>query len=236
MARRFRRSRRRRPSRRARRVTRRTRRRSRTGIRKQRLGYLLPDVITCSLPYNTGGVTLATGGTTEYVMSGNSVFDPDATGGSSGSCMLFEELRAIWGTYIVKSSSIAVTLFNNMSPANQAGMGKLIIVPTTGAGNLTGVYSIEDILEMKNAKEYNWGLYQRPPTIRHRASTTKVLGPIGADPFQISGSPTSNPSLNWYWHVITVNSDESTTTSGQTRWIKMVYNVEFSERLPVLGI
>lgn len=195
----------------------------------------MPDVISVSLPYATGGLTLATGGTTEYVMSGNSVYDPDFTNGSTGSAMLFDQLTAIYNSYRVKSSSIAVTLFNNMSPASVAGMGKLIVVPTIATTLLTGSYSIEDILEMKHCRQIDFGLYQKPPTLRHRMSTNVVLGPLGSDPFDSTGGILSNPVTNWYWHIITVNSDESVTTSTQQRWIKMVYNCDFSERTPVFG-
>lgn len=190
---------------------------------KSSMGAFPPGVETTLTYCETVSITTTSGVNDFYVWSGNSLFDPNVTGGGSQPFGL-DQWGAIYNRYLVYGSqcTLEVCLSTTPSTAEQYTF-KLTLVPfaqTTGLSSLG-----EDVVaEMPFAKTKTCNVYSEGTgnKLTSYASTAKVFGVPNAyvdldDSF--SALFTANPTRAWAWwvKVNSMSDDQSVTYKVRIR-------------------
>lgn len=164
---------------------------------------------------------------TQYVFRGNSLFDPNYTGGGHQP-LYFDQYAAIYGKYRVMGCSIRI---DSVSCAGTSA-AYFVCFPSTETSAFT---SISQVLEQGRAKAPRiLPIAQRGPTgyLKSYCSTRKVLGltktqvmdddnaaSVGATPIQV-----------WYWNLLWESTD-AVTNIQINGVVKLTYYVQFFDRL-----
>jgi hypothetical protein len=162
-----------------------------------------------------------------YAFSGNSVYDPNATG-TGHQPRGFDQYGALYEKYRVLSSQITVRAING----NSVSGVYCVITPTTNVLSAT--------IPHQEVREYPYSKTVKTPlavasrvgySLKVGMSTTEILGlnkmELNSD--NHAALVTTNPASRWWWHV-TVASVDLTTTIAISYSVEIEYQVEFYDR------
>jgi hypothetical protein len=160
---------------------------------------------------------------TDTVVSGNSVFDPLASIGSTQP-PLFDQLAAVYRDYVVISSTARIA---PMSPTNAAGdrQFRCAIAPRH---ETTAFSTISDMVSQAYSVHKLYSIPGPLGKLAMAVATSKFLGL--RDVYQASSSTAvfctsvvgSNPSNEWYWHI-----GCQTPTVGTDIKVQLDFEVEY---------
>lgn len=173
--------------------------------------------------------TQASGNVGDNVYRGNSIFDPDLTG-TGGQPLGFDQWAALYATYTVLGSKCEVTSMANGGTSTNTMAG---CVPT----NFSTAFSTGDQERMQETPYSKI----RPVVmgansvgqayVSNYMSTNKMLGVVRAYT-QISdlasSNVTTNPSVQWFWHV--VNYVPGLATQSLIQEVKITFFVVLETR------
>lgn len=188
-------------------------------------GFGFPDEMTTHLKYNQ---TLAWSAVSFYYQfRGNSVFDPDYTGGGNQP-NFYDNLNVVYGKYKVMSSTITVS-FQNLSatiPARVLVMASDIVTLPTNSLNAAG---------NNNASLKHLGVLNGAGTIQTITKTMSTAKINGKDQKHIKDSDqyeslvTASPADAWFWNIMVDSYDFANVTTGYMD-VKITYTVRFTDR------
>lgn len=190
-----------------------------------------PDRLFVKLKYcERVSLAHAAGIATEYVMSGNSLYDPrTAVGGHQP--YAFDQWSAFYRYYTVHGSAIKVQLINTTIVNNPMDMA---VVPSPINTIVTADISspVEEMpyCKYKIAQVYTSGT--NSCMVRNYMSTAKIWGvkPVAIDAEDTYGASTSsNPVNEWWWIIVTQPTDETTAITSHAI-IELTYYAEFNTR------
>lgn len=158
-----------------------------------------PNSISACFRYADQITITTTGGVGfQYAFRGNSLFDPDFTGGGHQPYG-FDQWSAIFQRYVVFASWIRVNLtIDSPLPC------KFALVPTSLDNSVVTTDTFESLLEMPRAK---WRLGQSSTgqdnqSLTHYASTTSIMGQAPGlieNDDNLYALTNANPANPWYW-------------------------------------
>jgi hypothetical protein len=176
---------------------------------------------------------------TDYVFSGNGIFDPNITG-TGGQPVNFDDWAAIYGRYRVYGSKISVD-FTNTGTTTSTGQMLFCLAPrhtTTAVTTLNAWLSAASNLYAKHTQFTSSSTTSRGtnPFISSRISVQDILGYKTSaidDDDTLQALTSANPNHQFYWHLMTQMTDQ---TSSQTTYmtVRIEYDVEFFDRLDTL--
>lgn len=184
------------------------------------------DSLYVKLRYTQTDSFTTTGGISVYnVYHGNSIYDPNYTGGGTQP-YFFDQWATLYGKYTVVGSSIRSRMFNNGAVAMPL---EVTVVPSTDG---TGYGSQLLISEQPYATNKQGQVSTVAPIIKKYMSTAKILGihrsQVYDDP-ACSAAVTTDPATPWFWHVFASPMDNSTTMTILVR-TTLTYYVRFFRR------
>lgn len=160
---------------------------------------------------------------------GNGMFDPEVVIGGSQP-FGFDQYSAIYRKFYVKSSEISVIANWN---ANTESNGCLLV---WADANPTDPTSIKVATERCIANGGKFKYINNAPTgstlVKHKAYTKKILK-SGMDEDNNHGTGSTDPTEQWYWHVVNTNED-ATVARGARLMIDVKYESVWTE--PILNI
>lgn len=178
-----------------------------------------PDRARVRLAYGERFTFTSSTVTGSQIMRGNSVFDPDWTGGGSQPAD-FDLFAAKYFTYRVISSAIKLTLFSNSTASSM----RFALFPTN---NTTSVVDIPDAVSNSRCINFAVNGGQAMTQVTHFAKTSTIIG--NSERTASEASTAGNPTQNWYWHISYRPFDDSTSTTVYCD-LSMVYDVEFFDK------
>jgi len=194
------------------------------------LPYLAPDKIRVKLPYNARVTMTCTSGALAYnIMSGNSVYDPEVTGGGHQALglddwdNLYKQYRVLASTLTIDPASVGTT-----APTQTV---QYTVFPTLQS-SVYAASNLDSIGEQYGAKN---GIYNNDNIRRltYRATTMQIASvkrnTVEED--DTFGAFTSaSPASQWYWHFYVQPIDLSSTLTMYAR-TRVVYEVELYGRV-----
>jgi len=196
-----------------------------------------PDRERVTLVYvDTVARTCASVTGTDYVFSGNGLFDPDITG-TGNQPINFDDWSAIYLRYRCYGSRIEVNCVTGGS-ATGTGMFQLALAPRHLSTALSTLSSQNSAIGQLYAQSsfYNGGMTTSSAhTLVQRSSitTAKILGYKTSaidDDDTLQAQTSANPSHQWYWHLMASMVDQSATGTIYYH-VKIFYDVEFFDRI-----
>lgn len=212
---------------RRRRVVRRSRRSMpRTGVVSRVVGF--PEIFQTHLRYQQSFTSVATAALQAF--RGNSVFDPDFTGGGNQP-NYFDNLAALYGRYRVFSSSIKVTIINSSTtvPLRWALFPSDLSTGGTNVANASGnPYCKTGVVSQITGS-------RSVVTVKSSCSTAKINGKtksqiMGSDSYQAIVS--ANPGDEWFWVFQIEDLSLASAMSVAVDFV-ITYNVRFSDKVNV---
>lgn len=209
------------------------------------LGYLFPPRLRMKLPYviNSTQVT-ANAPYFEWVMRGNSLYDPDYTG-TGHQALGFDQLFTFYYHYYVAASKFKIRFRSTGNTAAQ--IGQCYMTTSRDGISQTGLFGSEATV----AENVKMGSFPVCPfnadaanKWHSRYTTTKAqLQAPGRTSWDASGltggiGTGSNPADQFFWHAILYlvgGASTAVTNSLLFYEIKMIYYAEFSELKPIVG-
>lgn len=193
-----------------------------------------PDRVYIKLKYaDMYTATITSGIQATQVMRGNSLFDPDRTGGGHQPYG-YDQWAAMYGSYRVHASKITVRAMASGTFTTPGGYETWIdLYP---AHNYTTPPSISNAGELPYAQFRMFPIYNaanKENWITSYMSTAKIWGVDKAaarseDDF--SALTGQNPANEWDW-ILTAGVVDQTTSSQMKVYIQVVYYAEFYDRL-----
>lgn len=190
----------------------------------------VPDRLFTKLVYEEAlALTSTSGSPADNLYRGNSVFDPNLTGGGHQPYFA-DQWAAMYSNYFVHASKIEVMFYNNNTALPQASV-ICGIVPSTVSTTFAGS-SYELNREQPYGKWAQIGINPQMAMVKGYMSSAKMFA---VDPKGISiendygALTTANPNAQWYWHVTLCAADGSSTAGGFAR-VKVTYFVEYALR------
>jgi len=191
-----------------------------------------PDRARLRLNYFEGVVTNTAIGVTQ-VWAGNGCFDPNITGTGSQPYN-FDDWSLQYNRYRVVGSTIWANFITNAT-TYAATQCLLLVAPrhttTTVIGSFESAISAP-YAKFKILNQLNSGYTPKSDVISHSMSTQKILGLTNAELMsdQYQALFTANPSHLWYWHTSIQANDGTSTITGRL-YVKIVYDIEFFDRI-----
>lgn len=155
-----------------------------------------------------------------YVMSGNSLYDPNVTGIGAQPAG-FDQWMLLYSHYQVLASKITV-LFTNLS----AVPFQIVVRPSINNVNI-GIDSGSEQAYAKTAicsAVTARGVQKVTNFMRSKKLFGRILSSVN-----YSGTSTSSPAVQWYWYTNTVSSDNSNNLNYSFR-VSVTYYVKFWQR------
>jgi len=184
--------------------------------------YGFPDSFRVKLAYAQQVVMTQSSVSGSQLFSGNSVFDPDATGtGSQPSD--FDLYALVYNRYRVLASAIEIRAVGISSAAPT----RVAVFPTNMS---TTTITISDLMSSNRSKEMIVGIGAGGQyLLKHQCSTDAVAGGFDNLLDVRTAVVSGNPSDRWYWHISTQSYDASSSTTVYLD-CRIVYDVEFFDR------
>jgi len=156
----------------------------------------------------------------DWVLRGNSVYDPDFAL-SADSCYGHDAMAQLYTQYKVHASTVKVTIVNNDDddPVNVA------VVPT-GFSNSFSAANQDGVTVHPLAKNMVVSKLSGGKTLVHTAKSTKLFGVRDLDSVNFRSEMTTNPATAWYWHVVTYNNAGSASDCEMR--VEVIYDVEYT--------
>lgn len=160
--------------------------------------------------------------------TGNGVFDPQVAAGG-GSPSTLANWASFYRKYKVMASEISLSVLNDDASRAMIGIiarrpdAAVVATSTNAQQTLTeganGVYRTLPIAAQM-FKPVEFGIYR----------TTREMVPLDIMDSTLAGlSETGNPTVLWYWDVVTFNPDTSTAGATVTGTVTIDYYVEMFE-------
>lgn len=192
----------------------------------------VPDIIRTKLKYAENKVLSdAVGGiTTIQQYRGNSIYDPDLTG-TGNQPMGHDQWAAFYSRYKVNACKINVQF---LPRSNLAGAGNILvaIIPTvlyTAVSSLTAIEIIQQpYVRYTYLTQGDGG--KNSARLSSYMTTKKMFGLTNTDEDEYSASFGANPVNDWYFTIVALSADESSTMNVQCM-VQLTYYTEFKERI-----
>lgn len=199
--------------------------------------HIVPDRIRVKLPYADYAYNLgAPAGTNIYQdFKANSIFDPDQTG-SGHQPLGRDQLSALYNQYIVHSCSIKAVFYSTLGTGT---LGQTIF--GVQASNALVAFGPTSAMEQQYTKWNQADLRlsgSREHTLYMKMSTSRIIGrPCIANDDVLSALVSADPTDLWYFRIFAFQADASAgdTDPGTYACVKLVYDVEFFDRLSLSG-
>lgn len=185
-----------------------------------------PDVMSVQLHYSRNG-SLTGASPQSRVFRGNSCFDPDFTGVGSQP-LGFDQWSQFYRRYRVIASKIVVSSVTKSTEGTRIAVAPLntntvITLPTT----------LQESNYCKQSRTTGLSTGSSTSSVTNYISTAAIRG----GPFDIvqyeadlSALISTNPTQQWYWHVMNYNVDGSITNIDTNINVDICYYVEFYDR------
>lgn len=189
-------------------------------------GAIVPDRLFTKLKYTQ----VLQGGAASFlrqVFRGNSVFDPDFTGGGNQPAG-FDQLATLYAYYRVYWSTCKVT-FQSTGSATPPGM--MSLYPSNSSSPFS--IGLGSSLSASYAKTANIWVNETNPKsnrVSNYMSTPKIWGELDAQDSVYASAVTTNPSASWYWVCDAVTLDGSNFGTGAFWTYEITYGVCFEAR------
>lgn len=185
-----------------------------------------PDTIFLRLKYNEVIQKVPAGITTDHIFRGNSLFDPNYSGGG-GQPIGFDQYANIYTHYEVLASSISVRLCNNQS----ANVG-CALYPSYSVTQL----SYDDAICQSYAKSGIVGALtgQSIKIFKNFMATKKLLG-RSTNSVNYAAPVTGDPNNVWYWHL-DFRSMDGQTAINLSLEVVIVYYAKFYQRTQLVDV
>ena len=162
----------------------------------------------------------------QYTFRGNSLFDPDYTGGGHQP-KYFDQLSAVYGQYRVTGSSIQLSFMSNSTNVPCT----ISLVPNT---NIITATTPDLAAELPRAREKTVGVNGvMTGVLTHSARTAEVCGLHLAGLYDQDWAATtgSNPLQIWYWNIVAYVFTGSNVSVDIN--VSIRYQCEFFDRIDV---
>lgn len=196
---------------------------NKASVMRVKPGILVAERCFTRLIYSTRlDLTPAAAATDSYVFSGNSIFDPDFTGGGAQP-LGYDQWATLYNKYRVHGSKIKGTF---VATSGSHFPCKIVICPQDDSTTVTGV---DNAAPRPGAKTVITNGYGGPVSrLKLYASTKKQLGMQSiSQETGFAAAIGGNPSLRWYWAVSVGTIDSTTLIAGLYAEIQIEYYVEF---------
>lgn len=198
-------------------------------------GIGIPPVFYTKLKYNeTFAVSSIFG---EYLMNGNSIYDPDRTG-VGHQPMYADQFADLYRKYHVTACSI------NLSFINRTSTGDVGITPfgTVGVYALTSASASVDLTDATERDNCSYSAIgpstgdQGIMNMSQYKRTSEVVGKntLDDDLIGATGNSGTNPALPWIWHIFYGSSDKSDSLQLYIN-VTLTYYVRFFDRILQVG-
>ena len=185
----------------------------------------VPDYVDVKLKYVEVGTKTATVVYNQAQYSGNSVFNPQNTGGygSSHQPMGFDQWATLYGSYMVKASSIEVDFV-------PSGVAQSLLYPVVASG--TAPSTLAAALEYPRVKTTMSSIASGRTRLKHYMTTAGVYGlkSLNNDDQPYCALVGANPALQWFW-IFGFQDPDVTTSTIQSAKITITYYVRFFGRI-----
>lgn len=190
------------------------------------LGLGFADTTRVTLVYTDTLAISSAAYQTIYSFRGNSVYDPDFSGAGHQPAY-YDTYSEVYSRYKVYGCSIDIKYTNTTGDSIVCS-----IIPSTQ--NLGVGASPSALLDLPRAR---WSIAGTanimPASIRHKASTSEILGltsrQIEDDDY--SALTTTNPNQIWYWNIYVSHLDTSKLNVGMACLIRIIYDVKFFDKV-----
>lgn len=187
------------------------------------------------------GFTITSGVPVGNVFSGNSVFDPDVTGGGH-QAYGYDQLATYYQSYLVVASSCRVV----MMPQTSTSLATQTLIFGLQASN-TSSLNLSDIAMWTETGDGCYGItnsngFGAPgkgasPVLSMKRSSAKMIGQTdiqaNTDPNN-TGTIGANPNVRWYWKLY-VNTADGLTTSSALADVSLTYHTLWNWRVGSLA-
>jgi len=182
-------------------------------------GLIFPTELDCTMPWSTtANLTTANPGIGQWILRGNSPYDPDYSG-AGYTATGWPQLHALYNRMLVRSSRITVA-FKSNTGAHQA---ICIVFPTIDT--TSRVASMPDALRARPravSVVVSGGADEARKKITTSAATKSVVDTSNDRDLVLVGA--ANPTLTWFWHVYTAYMGGYTAAANFDLEIIIEYN------------
>lgn len=185
-----------------------------------------PDVMQVQLRYSRNG-SLSGASPQSRVFRGNSCFDPDFTGVGSQP-LGFDQWSAFYRRYRVLGSRIIVT-----SATISSEPTRIAVAPLNTSGTITQPTTLQESNYIKQSKATGLDTGTSSTMVSNYISTAAIRGaPSDIVQYEtdLSALISTNPSQQWYWHVMNYNVNGSVSPIDTNINVDIIYYVEFFDR------
>lgn len=195
----------------------------------------MPRRLPIKVRYQDTWFNMSTAGAwqTVNVFSGNSPYDPDATG-VGVQPYSWDQLAAFYNYYRCNAAKIVCTFYPS-TPVTTTSKQAAIIFPLGSAAQPTN-HSFPDLMQIAGAKMVQLSsgrLDNRPIVLKHYWSTKKAWrGVYNAKDNDFVAAMNTNPSQRWYFHVYTDSVDAATNATIYMD-VRITYYVFLENRIPL---
>lgn len=162
--------------------------------------------------------------------SGNSPYDPDATG-VGVQPHFYDELGAIYSRYNCYASKIKCT-FYCVTALSACGKQIVSVYPAVQSAAMTNNETC-DLIQLPHCKQLQLGLdknqAQKKVVVKNYVKTREYLRGANVNDADYVASVSNNPTRRWYWHVATDTADSA---AACTIWmdVEITYYIKFMLR------
>lgn len=190
----------------------------------------LPTEYRTRLRYTSYFNSSAAGGIVgDQLVSGNSVYDPDASGVGEQPYW-YDEMSQIYVKYRVVRSKIVIRLINTSTP-----LVRVVVLPIYSSSIPTDSYESSELPRSKFREVSGTAGGPVIAKISSGADTHDIVG-VSAEASLIedayAANSGANPAYRWYWLIQVQNIGGFTTTIGCTCEYTIVYDVIWSGLKP----
>jgi len=161
--------------------------------------------------------TTTTGTPTQYVLSCNSLYHPDISGGSAHDPYYFDQMTALYDHYCVIGSKITVKVVPTGTATTTANANNnSMLISLYVNDNTTATSTLP-----QNQAEYQTGrvrltgnVFDRPYTLSDRWSAGKYFGksPLAND--ELQRTSTTRPTEQSYYNLAIIAADQAATITA----------------------
>lgn len=203
-------------------------RRYRPTMRKMPRNLITSDRVMVKLKYLDLRVVDVTANSEDFIIRGNSAFDPQFSLGG-GQPLGFDQWGDLYTDYIVHGSKVRFSI----TPASDNISNSVMAL---FASSSSGVPAPQNSLNQPYSKwkpvvsTQNSG--NQVATLKMYMSTAKIFGlpKSRRSDQEFSAAVTGNPSVEWYWHLLIYNYANSVQRINYSEAITVTYYVEFFNR------
>lgn len=189
----------------------------------------IPNNIRVTLKYADYYLLASSAGIAYAVYSGNNIYDPDVTF-TGHQPYYFDKYAALYTYYTVLGSKMLVNTNVDLG-SNQSVMFGIIAYKNNGVNNTAA--GLQEIMESRYGKSklfinnpvqtYPISLGQRSSTMLSTSTSELMINPI------YRASVTGAPTEEWYYKILALNGDASTTSFSLAISIQIEYDVIFTQ-------